>query len=71
ESEYESAYEQEKSQDKVLTEQEEEKSDDAAANSQADKSENLSADKEESMPFDKNVTAGDNVVNVDELDSMD
>ncbi|MCH82675.1 envelope-like protein, partial [Trifolium medium] len=72
ESEYESASEQEKSQDKLVTEHEEGKSDDAAVNSQADESnKTMSVDEEESVSPDKNVETEKDVVNVDDLDFVD
>ncbi|MCI14385.1 envelope-like protein, partial [Trifolium medium] len=76
ESEYESASEQEKSQDKVVTEEEEGKSEDTDVNSQADeKDKTMSADEEESMSVDKTVSADKNVpdeiVDVDDCDSID
>ncbi|MCH84336.1 envelope-like protein [Trifolium medium] len=64
ESEYESAIGNEKSQDKVVTGDEEEVSDeDTDVNSQADE--------EGSMSVDKTVSAEKEIVDVDDLDSMD
>ncbi|MCI15809.1 hypothetical protein A2U01_0036948, partial [Trifolium medium] len=62
ESEYEPAFEKEKSQDKVVTEEEEVKSDDTDVDSQADESDKtMTADEEESMSVDKTVSADKNV----------
>ncbi|MCI00753.1 envelope-like protein, partial [Trifolium medium] len=76
ESEYEPAFEKEKSQDKVVTEEEEVKSDDTDVDSQADESDKtMTADEEESMSVDKTVSADKNVpdeiVDVDDCDSID